>query len=163
VAAWPGISALTHDPHSGFFNDVTEAAARHHALAGQTFVINVQSRIDADTIARLGLTGRPEMMREGGGWSAIIAPNGQLITGPHTEDETILYADLDLGQIVLAKYACDSAGHYARPDVLRLWLNDERQQVRSQQPPPSLREPAVLATEVASSVERSSQPTVAES
>lgn len=144
IAAWPGISALSHDPQSGIFNDVAEAAARHHALAGQTFVINVQSRIDADTIERLGLTGKPEMIREGGGWSAIIAPNGQIIAGPNTDEEAILYADLDLSQIVFIKYACDSAGHYARPDVLRLWHNAERQQVRTQHMPAPAREPLDL-------------------
>lgn len=42
------------------------------------------------------------------------------------------------------KYACDSAGHYARPDVLRLWHNAERQQVRTQHMPAPAREPLDL-------------------
>ncbi|MHA6620020.1 hypothetical protein [Pseudonocardia sp. DLS-67] len=37
--------------------------------------------------------------------------------------EGIVYADLDLGTISLAKAAADPAGHYARPDVTRLLLN----------------------------------------
>jgi len=41
---------------------------------------------------------------------------------PETE-EGIIYADLDLGMISLAKAAADPAGHYARPDVTRLLLN----------------------------------------
>lgn len=123
VAAWPGISALTHDPNSGFFNDVTSAAARHHALAGQTFVLNVQSCVNEQVIEKLGLQGQDDMIRTGGGWSAIIGPNGRYVAGPHTETETILYGDLDMQQIVYIKYICDSAGHYARPDVLRLMTN----------------------------------------
>lgn len=129
VAAWPGISALTHDPNSGFFNDVASAAARHHALAAQTFVLNSQSCIDQDVITKLGLEGRDDMIRTGGGWSAIIAPNGRYIAGPHTETETILYGDLDFQQIVYIKYVCDSVGHYARPDVVKLLVNRSPQAV----------------------------------
>ncbi|HZM54349.1 MAG TPA: hypothetical protein VFC03_04920 [Acidimicrobiales bacterium] len=58
IADWPTVSALTHNPHSGIFDDVSEAAARHHALAGLTFVINVQSRIDEDTLEKVGLVDR---------------------------------------------------------------------------------------------------------
>ncbi len=123
VAVWPPISALTHDPNSGFFDAVTDAAARHHALAGQTFVINVQSRIDETVLEKLGFLDRPDMARLGGGWSAIIGPGGQFLAGPHTDEEAILYADLDLADIVPVKYACDSAGHYARPDVFRFGIN----------------------------------------
>ena len=60
------------------------------------------------------------MMREGGGWSAIIGPFGNIIEGPHRDDEKMLIAELDLADIVHFKYVSDSAGHYARPDVLRL-------------------------------------------
>ena len=88
-----------------------------------TFVINVQSCIDEATIERLGLSGQPEMIRPGGGWSAIVAPDTQIIAGPVTEEETLLYGQLDLADIVMMKYACDSIGHYARPDVLQLKMN----------------------------------------
>lgn len=123
VAVWPAVSAMTHNPNSAFFDSVTEAAAKHHALSTQTFVINVQSRIDEDAIEKLGLTDQPEMMRTGGGWTAVIAPNGQVIAGPHRDDGAIIYADLDLAMIMKAKYACNSVGHYARPDVVRLSIN----------------------------------------
>ena len=117
VAAWPAVSAITHDPASSIFDSISEAAAKHHALAGQTFVINVQSRVDEDTVDRLGLSGQPDMIRVGGGWTAIVGPDGQIIAGPHRDDEAIVYADIDLADIIPVKRACDSAGHYARPDV----------------------------------------------
>lgn len=124
VAAWPGVSGVTHNPHAAIFDDVTEAAARHHALAGQTFVLNVQSRIDEGTLEKLGLADRPEMARVGGGWTAIIGPDGQILAGPQRDDEAILYADIDLADIIPVKYACDSAGHYTRPDVFRFGINE---------------------------------------
>lgn len=123
IAAWPGTSTLTHNPHSGIFNNVTESAVRHHALAGQVFVISVQNPIDQGTIDKLGLGDQPDMIQPGGGWSAIVGPDGQLIAGPLMGEEGILYADINLEERILAKYACDSVGHYARPDVARLLLN----------------------------------------
>ena len=123
VGAWPGISALTHDPNSPFFNQVVETAARYHAWAAQCFVVNVSSRIDDEVLHRLDLVDRPEMIRTGGGWSAIVAPTGRMLAGPNVDDEALLVADIDLAEIVYLKYACDSAGHYARPDILRLATN----------------------------------------
>jgi nitrilase len=38
-------------------------------------------------------------------------------------EEGLLYADVDLGSISLAKAAYDPSGHYSRPDVLRLLFN----------------------------------------
>jgi len=40
-----------------------------------------------------------------------------VIAGPTRDEETILYADIDLADIITMKQPCDSAGHYARPDV----------------------------------------------
>jgi aliphatic nitrilase len=123
IAAWPGTSTLNHNPHSEIFNDANEAAVRHHALAGQTFVISVQNPIDDAMIEKLGLSGQPEMIEAGGGWSAIVGPDGQFLAGPLTGEEGIIYADIDLGERILAKYACDSLGHYARPDIVRLAMD----------------------------------------
>lgn len=128
IAAWPAISAIDHNPHSEIFNNVSEAAARHHALSAQSFVVNVQSCITEETIEKLGLEDS-EMASPGGGWSAIVGPDGQIQAGPHTDSEDIIYADIDLSEIVTTKYACDSVGHYARPDVVRLQMNRSRQPV----------------------------------
>jgi len=51
------------------------------------------------------------------GNSAIIAPNGKILAGPLEGQEDILYADIDLQQIIKAKRMFDAVGHYSRPDV----------------------------------------------
>lgn len=52
-----------------------------------------------------------------------------MLAGPHMEEEGLLVADIDLSDIVFLKYACDSVGHYARPDILRLATNLKPQPV----------------------------------
>jgi len=57
------------------------------------------------------------------GNSCIIAPNGKIIAGPLSSEEGILYADIDLQQIIEVKRMFDSVGHYARPDVFNFSIN----------------------------------------
>ena len=53
------------------------------------------------------------------GNSCIIAPNGKIIAGPLEAEEGILYADIDLNDIIAAKRMFDVVGHYSRPDVFK--------------------------------------------
>lgn len=59
------------------------------------------------------------------GGSAIISPLGQVLAGPVFNQDTILTAEVDLGEIVRGKYDFDVVGHYARPDVFRLHVNEK--------------------------------------
>ena len=127
IAAWPAASANGASANSSNFDNLTETAVKYHALAAQAFVICVQGRINESIIKKLGFEGRPEMMRLGGGLSGIVGPDSNWITGPHRDDEAIIYADLDLGLIRYAKFFADSAGHYARPDVFTFGI-DQRSQ-----------------------------------
>ncbi len=56
------------------------------------------------------------------GNSCIIAPNGQILAGPLEAEEGILYADIDLKQILATKRMFDAVGHYSRPDVFTFSL-----------------------------------------
>lgn len=57
------------------------------------------------------------------GNSSIIAPDGNIIAGPLEAEESILYADIDLNDIIKAKRMFDVAGHYSRPDVFNFSVN----------------------------------------
>lgn len=59
------------------------------------------------------------------GGSAIVAPQGYYVAGPVYGEETIVYGEIDMSVIGLAKSPMDMVGHYARPDVLSLNLNKE--------------------------------------
>ncbi len=56
----------------------------------------------------------------GRGGSAILAPDGAYLAGPLYGEEGILYAELDASRLHEARQRFDPAGHYHRPDVLRL-------------------------------------------
>ena len=81
------------------------------------------------------------------GDSAIVHPEGHFIAGPSRMKEEILYADVDLAALAGAKRMFDVAGHYARPDVFQLSVNQEqRPMVRAdgataeeKKPPPKRR------------------------
>jgi nitrilase len=127
VAAWPAISAMSADPNSSNFDNLTETAVKYHALAAQAYVVCVQSRIDEAAIERIGLGDRPDKVRVGGGFSAIVAPDATYVAGPHRDDEAILYGEIDLGMIPYAKFFADSAGHYARPDIFSFGIDRRAQ------------------------------------
>jgi nitrilase len=67
--------------------------------------------------------GQAEVLCRGG--SAIVSPLGDVIAGPLYDREGILFADLDLGEIVRGKVDFDVVGHYARPDVFQLIVNEQ--------------------------------------
>lgn len=146
VAAWPGISAVTADPNSSNFDNMTETAIKYHAIAAQAFVICAQGRVDADAIEKIGLAGQPDKIREGGGLSAIVAPNATYIAGPHRDKEEILYGEIDLGMIPYAKFFADSAGHYARPDVFSFGIDTRPQTPLTGGASATIGRPAVLGT-----------------
>jgi len=56
----------------------------------------------------------------GRGGSAILAPDGSYLAGPLYDEEGILYAELDASRLREGRQRFDPAGHYHRPDVLRL-------------------------------------------
>jgi len=99
---------------------------RHVALEGRCFVLSAcqfirKSAFPADVRISLGDSPDAVLMRGG---SAIINPLGKVLVGPDYERETVLTADLDLNEIGRGKFDFDVAGHYARPDVFQLIVNE---------------------------------------
>jgi nitrilase len=56
----------------------------------------------------------------GRGGSAVLAPDGSYLAGPLYGEEGILVADLERSTLLEERQRFDAAGHYHRPDVLRL-------------------------------------------
>jgi nitrilase len=105
------------------------STVRHVAMEGRCFVLS------ANQFARLSdfpadieneLASRPDEVLCTGG-SCIVSPLGDVLAGPDFNGETILYADLDLGEVARGKFDLDVTGHYARPDLFRLVVNEAPQ------------------------------------
>jgi nitrilase len=104
------------------------SSMRHVALEGRCFVLTACQFIRKNEFpetVRVSLGDSPDAILMRGG-SAIIGPLGDVLAGPHFDGETILAATLDLNEIGRARFDFDVVGHYSRPDVFRLIVNESR-------------------------------------
>jgi len=108
--------------------DTWQATLRHIACEGRCFVLGCNQFVTKemyppDLPTRDELDDQPRVMCRGG--SVIISPLGEVLAGPLFDREGILYAELDRSQIIRSKVDFDVVGHYARPDVLRLLVDEQ--------------------------------------
>lgn len=99
---------------------------RHIALEGRCFVLSACQylrRADCPPVYDLPQEVPPDAVLIGGG-SVIVDPLGRVLAGPHRDGEAVLTADLDFGDLARGKYDLDVTGHYARPDIFRLAVNE---------------------------------------
>jgi nitrilase len=125
IAAWPEVG----DPELHRF------CTRHYAFEGRCFALCVMG-------ARVGPEHLPDgfeltdamgatddfVDREPAGGTCVFAPDGTVVADSVAGEETIVYADLDLGRIPEEQAALDVVGHYNRPDVFTFSV-DERPRV----------------------------------
>ena len=102
---------------------------RHIAMEGRCFVLSANqfTRLsDFPADIKNHLASEPNDVVCLGG-SCIVGPMGDVLAGPDFDGETILFADLDLQEVARGKYDLDVAGHYARPDLFHLEVNEQVQ------------------------------------
>lgn len=121
VASWPSFGMYRQVSYA-LSAEACMGASRQYALEGGCFVLAPVAITSQEIIDRLADTPeRAGLIEVGGGGSRIFGPDGATIAGPAPwDEETILYADIDLYDIAGAKNFADPVGHYSRPDCLRL-------------------------------------------
>ena len=128
VAAWPSFSLYRGGAYA-LGPEVNNAASRLYAVEGQCFVL-APCGVVSPAMIELMCGADPmknQLLLPGGGFARAYAPDGRELGEALPEDaEGLVYADLDLGFISLAKNAADPAGHYSRPDVTRLLFDSSR-------------------------------------
>jgi nitrilase len=123
VDIWVAPTLATHD--------FWVASMRHIAREGVCHVIGVapaarfsevpDSVPDRERLWR-GVEPHGDWMLDG--YSVIVDPAGTVLAGPLVREEGILYAELDLDAARARRRLFDPVGHYNRPDVFRLVVDD---------------------------------------
>jgi nitrilase len=103
------------------------ATLKHIAKEGRAYVIGCAilmrgSDVPEETPGRELWGGEDDWVNEG--WATIVDPQGEILAGPLKKEEGIVYADLDLGMVRRSRLEFDPVGHYSRPDVFQLTVNE---------------------------------------
>jgi nitrilase len=123
VQIWVAPTLATHD--------AWVATMRHIAREGTCYSIGVAPVMHADWLPE----GLPDVTplidgaEDEDGWlldgySVVVGPAGEIIAGPLVRERGIVVADLDLDTAAARKRLLDVAGHYNRPDVFTLTVDD---------------------------------------
>jgi nitrilase len=101
------------------------ATVRHIAMEGRCFVLSCCQFMTRDhlTTGETVKTALDKHILIRGG-SCIVGPLGDFIVEPVYDQTAVLFASLDLNDLIKAKFDMDVSGHYARPDVFTLQVND---------------------------------------
>jgi nitrilase len=107
--------------------DTWAPSMQHVALEGRCFVLSacqyLTRRQFPDDI-RNTITDAPDDLLLRGG-SIIVGPLGNILAGPDFSGETILTAEIDMDDITRAQFDHDVNGHYSRPDLFKLIVNEQ--------------------------------------
>jgi nitrilase len=104
-----------------------DAAIRHHAMESGAFVVNATGWLTDEQRAEIAPDESLRKVLQGGNCTAVVSPWGEYLAGPLQEGEGMAIAEIDLQEISGIKNILDTAGHYSRPDILKLKLNDTPQ------------------------------------
>lgn len=128
AAAWPNHWGKMSKPMRKY----VEIASKNFAQVSKAYVISACSIVDDETIEKMQLAEDEKVLLKNpeiSGGSMIISPDAEIIAGPMSNDEGILYADIDLEQCVVHKLHHDFSGNYNRPDIFNLYINKDNPQL----------------------------------
>lgn len=104
--------------------EIWQSSMRHVANEGRNFLISA-CQYQAPPVEGRGHdpswpAGKP-LIRGG---SVIVSPLGDILAGPLYDREGLISVQVDLDDLVRARYDLDPVGHYSRPDIFRLSVDE---------------------------------------
>lgn len=104
------------------------SSLQHIAREGGCWVVGCGNFLKIDDIPD-DLPERDKLYPDADEWlnpgdSVVIAPGGQIVAGPMRQEEGLLLCEIDLQKAAIAKRALDVAGHYSRPDIFTLQVDN---------------------------------------
>ena len=107
------------------------ATMQHIAREGGCWVVSCGCAFQGRDVPD-AFPGKAELFRNPEEWinpgdSVVVAPGGKVVAGPLHEERGILYAEIDLERVGMARRSLDVVGHYARPDLFQLQVNTQPQ------------------------------------
>ena len=109
--------------------DMAEAIrlrAAAHSFEGKVFTVVACSTVSPEIIDAIGQThpkARELLMRKNSAFSGVLGPDGRVIGDALTDEEGIVYADIDLARCIQPRQMHDITGHYIRFDIFSLTVN----------------------------------------
>lgn len=105
--------------------DVWQSSMRHIACEGRNFLVSACQYLPPPAGGSSKDPSWPEDKPLIRGGSVIISPLGEVLAGPLYAEEGLISAGIDLDDLVKARYDLDPVGHYSRPDVFKLIVDEQ--------------------------------------
>lgn len=106
--------------------EMWQVSMRHIAHEGRCFVVSACQVQASPQALGVEIANWPAERPLIAGGSVIVGPMGDILAGPLLGAEGLLTAQIDTDELVRARYDYDVVGHYARPDIFELVV-DERE------------------------------------
>lgn len=114
VASWP-----QHFSPALEMQPVIELVSKALAYSLKCFVLNSVTTISAEMLDAYGDAANAEFLGSAiaRGRASVVSPAGEICAAADSDDEQIVYADIDPDDVIIPKFVQDTAGHYNRPEL----------------------------------------------
>lgn len=141
VAAWPVYPSVSRqvapDPATNYAETASDLVTPAYAYETGTWTLAPFQRLSVEGLRKTTPEGvEPETdPAPYNGHARIYRPDGSLVARPDKDFDGLLYVDVDLNETHLTKVIADFAGHYMRPDLIRLLVDTRRKELVTEADP----------------------------